>query len=107
MTVYLTADAEADIEEICDYVETADSPEAAERVFAALKVAVLGLGDTPRRGRIVPELRRISVSEYREVLYKPYRIMYQLQGSRVYVIAVLDGRRDLQELLQQRLLRTS
>ncbi len=107
MTVHLTADAEADIGDICDYVETADSPEAAERVFAALKAAVLGLGNNPRRGRIVPELRRISVREYREILYKPYRIMYQLEGRRVHVIAVLDGRRDLQELLLQRLFRTS
>ncbi len=107
MTVYLTTDAEADMEEICDYVETADSPEAAERIFSGLKAAILSLGRNPRRGRIVPELRRINVHEYREILYKPYRIMYLPRGRRVYVMAVLDGRRDLQELLQHRLLRPS
>jgi toxin ParE1/3/4 len=53
----------------------------------------------------VPELREIGVTEYREVVRKPYRIVYFTVGRQVYVVAILDGRRDLEDLLARRLLR--
>jgi toxin ParE1/3/4 len=54
---------------------------------------------------VVPELREVGVSDYREILWKPYRILYFVEDKRVYVVAILDGRRDLVDLLVQRLLR--
>ncbi len=105
MNVYLTIDAELDIEEICNYIEEHDPPEAAEHIFLRLKTTILSLGKAPQRGRIVPELKRINTYEYREVFYKPYRIVYLQQDKNLYVIGIFDGRRDLQELLQARVLR--
>jgi toxin ParE1/3/4 len=43
--------------------------------------------------------------EFREIHFKPYRIIYQIIDKRVFVHCVLDGRRDLQELLERRMLR--
>jgi toxin ParE1/3/4 len=57
------------------------------------------------RGHIPPELERIGVLEFREIFFKPYRIIYQVIRSDVYFHCVLDGRRDLQDLLQRRVLR--
>ena len=59
----------------------------------------------PIRGHLPPELERIGVLDYKEIHYKPYRIIYQIIESTVYVHCVLDGRRDLQQLLEERLLR--
>ncbi len=59
----------------------------------------------PMCGHIPPELERIGVLEFREVHYKPYRIIYEVYKSEVFVYCVLDGRRDMQELLQKRILR--
>lgn len=36
--------------------------------------------------------------------YKPYRIIYQIVDDKVYIHAVLDGRRELQESLEKRLM---
>jgi toxin ParE1/3/4 len=47
------------------------------------------------RGHTPPELERIGIYEYREIHYKPYRIIYQIIESDVYVHCVLDGRREL------------
>lgn len=52
-----------------------------------------------------PELERIGVTDYREVHFKPYRLIYQIIGKKVFVHCVLDWRRDSQELLERRLLR--
>jgi toxin ParE1/3/4 len=59
----------------------------------------------PDRGHVPPELERIGVLEFREVFYKPYRIIYQIIGNNVYIHCILDGRRDMQDILQQRVLR--
>ena len=59
----------------------------------------------PLRGRIVPELRAQGVQFYRELLSPPYRIMYRVKDRLVLVVAVLDGRRNLDDLLLDRFLR--
>ena len=50
------------------------------------------------------ELLDIGIREYREIFFKPYRIIYRVMGDKVYVLVVADGRRDMQALLQRRLL---
>jgi toxin ParE1/3/4 len=102
--VLLTSDAEDDLESICDYIETHDSPAHAEHVFGQIKKTILSLKTAPSRGRAIPELKTIGVSEYREVFFKPYRILYFIERRRVFIIAVFDGRRSIEELLQRRLL---
>ena len=52
-----------------------------------------------------PESERIGVADYRDVHFKPYRVFYHVQGTKVYIHAILDGRRDLEAVLQRRLIR--
>lgn len=59
----------------------------------------------PGRGHVPAELRDLGLAQYREVFFKPYRIIYQIIGKEVYVHSILDGCRDLQTLLQHRLMR--
>ncbi|MCG8343889.1 MAG: type II toxin-antitoxin system RelE/ParE family toxin, partial [Chlorobiales bacterium] len=57
------------------------------------------------RGHCPPELERIHVREYREIHFKPYKIIYRMHEQKVFIYGVLDGRRNLQELLIERLIR--
>src|SRR5262245_14232426 len=102
--VRLLKDAEEDLFEIVTYVEAHDSPLNAERLLANLERTCQSLQDLPERGRVPPELKAIGVSEYREVFFKPYRIIYRMQGTTVFIYAILDGRREITDLLHQRLL---
>lgn len=104
-SVFIVKEAETDLLEIYHYVFRSDSPEKADRLLANLEKTIMKLEALPLRGHIPPELARIGVTEYREVFFKPYRIIYQVTELTVYVYCVLDGRRDLQDLLQERLLR--
>jgi len=103
--VFIVADAEVDFYEIYNYVATYDSPIKAKNLLDKLEETCQGLSTFPNRGHLPPELERIGIFEYREVHYKPYRIIYQVVESDVYVHCVLDGRRNLQDLLEKRLLR--
>jgi toxin ParE1/3/4 len=63
------------------------------------------LESLPERGNVPKELRSVGISEYREIHFKPYRIIYRIFGQKVIVYCAVDGRQDMQSLLQRRLLR--
>lgn len=103
--VFLVANAEKDILEIYNYVAANDSINKAEKLLNKLEETCQSLSEFPFRGHVPPELERIGVLEYREIHYKPYRVIYQVTDDAVFVHCVLDGRRHLQELLEKRLIR--
>ena len=104
-SVYIISDAEEDLFEIFQYVSRSDSMEKAENLIQKIQETCSHLSEFPHRGHIPPELERIGVMEFREIHFKPYRIIYQILKSKVYIHCILDGRRELQELLEKRLLR--
>ena len=103
--VHFIIDAEQDLFEIYRYFTLSDTPDRAEQLLRELEEACLSLEDMPERGHIPPELEWIGVREYREIHCKVYRIIYQVIEADVFIHCVVDGRRDLQDILQQRLLR--
>jgi toxin ParE1/3/4 len=103
--VHLIADAEEDLLQIYGYVLRRDSKAAAEHFFERLSETCESLASVPERGHVPPELERIGVAGFREVHWKPYRIVYQIVDANVYIYCILDGRRDLNDLLRSRLVR--
>jgi toxin ParE1/3/4 len=103
--VVLSEDAERDIEDIVRYIAEHDSVRSSERVLAGLEGACARLERFPERGNVPKELRAVGMTEYRETRYKPYRVIYRVAGRQVIIYCVLDGRRDMQSLLERRLLR--
>ncbi len=103
--VLLVEDAERDIEDIHSYIALSDSPERADRVLDALEELCDSLAELPARGNVPRELRDLGITQYREVHHAPYRVIYQILGDEVVIHCVLDGRRDMESLLQRRLLR--
>jgi len=103
--ILLTGSAEDDLAEIFDYVEQHDSPERADALLDGIEQVIISLKTLPERGHHPPQLLRIGIRNYRELHYKPYRIIYEISTEQVIVHCVLDGRRDMQTLLHQRLVR--
>lgn len=102
--VLLTEDAQHDLEEIDDYVTATDSQAAADHVLDNIEKVFLSLAELPARGSYPKELLQLGIREYREVFFKPYRIIYRIQATSVYVYLIADGRREMQTLLSRRLL---
>ena len=103
--IFIIDDAEKDIFEIYQYVAIHDSPDKAEKLINNLEKTCYNLSTFPNRGFIPPELERVGAFDYKEIHFKPYRIIYQIMEATVYIHCILDGRRDLHHLLQERLLR--
>lgn len=104
--VRIIEDAEQDLIDIYTYVASSDSAQKADYVLEHLESLCQSLADLPSRGHVPPELDRIGVTVYREVHFKPYRVVYQVTNQDVDIHCVLDGRQDMQALLTRRLLRS-
>ena len=94
-----------DLEDLVGYI-AADSETRAQRVLDRIETRAASLESSPSRGRVVPELAYFGMLSWRELTVRPYRIVYRFEGDTVTVLAVFDGRRDLEDLLLERLLRT-
>ena len=102
-TVLLTGSAERDLSEIVDYIAEFDSPGNAIRVLDKLVAVAESLAEHPERGSHPRELLALGIREFRQVFFKRYRLIYSVSGSAVHVHLIADGRRDMQALLQRRL----
>lgn len=102
--VLLTNDAARDLDEIYNYIALYDAPQKADDVLEQIEKAFSRLSESPERGAYPKELLSLGIREYREVFFKPYRIIYRIMDRNVYVLLIADGRRDMQSLLQRRLL---
>ncbi|MFL6713142.1 MAG: type II toxin-antitoxin system RelE/ParE family toxin [Sulfurifustis sp.] len=101
--VLLTEDAERDLVDIYTHVADHDSPAKAEHVLDRIEKVIESLRENPGRGSYPKELAALGIRDYRQVFFKPYRIIYRTFGERVYVYLLADGRRDMETLLTQRL----
>ena len=77
----------------------------AKKLLKNLERTYANLEKLPERGHIPEELRGTGIKRFLEIHYKPYRIIYEIIDNIVYLHCVLDGRRNMQELLSNRLLR--
>jgi toxin ParE1/3/4 len=102
--VFLTEDAGRDLEDLLEYITWHDAPDKADHVLQQIEKAFSSLGENPHRGACPRELSSLGLREFREVFFKPYRIIYRITDEKVFVLVIADGRRDMQTLLQRRLL---
>ncbi len=102
--VLLTRDAVNDLEELDTWIATHDSPERADYVLDGIAEAFQKLAELPERGTHPKELFALGVREFREVFFKPYRIIYRVERRTVHIYLIADGGRDMQTLLSLRLL---
>jgi toxin ParE1/3/4 len=102
--VLLTEHAARDLEDIYAHIAERDGPSRADRAVDRIEEMLASLATFPERGAHPRELRALGFHEYRQLLFKPYRLIYRVIADRVYVHLIADGRRDMQALLARRLL---
>ena len=101
--VHWSEGAQRDLADIVDYI-AGDSTLDALRVFDRLHAQARRLEYLPERGRRIPEFAgSASKHPWREIVLRPWRIIYAVEDGIVLVIAIVDCRRDLVAWLARRL----
>ena len=85
MRVLWTDNAITHLVDIYEYI-THDSPVYAKRMVDRLTERSEQIADFPGSGRIVPEY---EADDIREMIEKPYRIIYQIKPEQIDVLAVI------------------
>ena len=88
---------------IIEYIAD-DNPADALRIFKQIKEKASSLYSFPERGRIIPELREQGISQYRELIIPPWRMIYRISEKTVPVLSVLDSRQNIEDILLKRLI---
>ena len=99
--VFWTRTAQQDLRKIIAYI-AADSENQARKVYSAIKKKAANLQQMPLQGKIVPELSYYGILTYRELISQPWRIIYRIEDNKVWVLAVIDSRRNVEDILLDR-----
>jgi len=102
-SILWTKTAEQDLGHIIDHIAQVRLDRALE-IFHTIRTSASALESLPERGRIVPELKVHGISTYRELVIAPWRMIYRIEGKKVIIMTVIDGRRNLEDILLERLL---
>jgi len=94
--------AEGDLSEIISYFYSTN-PEYSKTLYLKLKEKINMLVTFPERGIIVPELEKKGFFKYRQIIEGNYRIIYSIISDIVYVHIIVDSRRNLEEVLINKL----
>ncbi len=102
--VVWTKSAVSDLEGIVDYIAESN-PLTAKSIFANLKKQVETLSYSAQRGRHIPELQEQGILLYRELVIYPWRLMYRIHERTVYILAIIDSRRNIEDILLKKLIK--
>jgi toxin ParE1/3/4 len=102
-SVRITNAAWQDLVEIHDWIAENDSMENADHVLDRLSETAETIASMPHRGSRPSELPHNMEGEFRQVFFKPYRMIYEVIQDEVVIHLVADGRRNLLTLLMRRL----
>lgn len=103
-TLQWTTNAKDDLLNIVGYIKK-DSPSIANDIYLKIRAKAKSSNFFPLKGRVVPELEKEGITLYREVITSPWRIIYKIGNDKVYIMAILDLRQNVEELLLQKLLK--
>jgi len=95
--------AERDLQEIYDWISEDDSISHADHVLDELVRAAESIATFPERGSRPKDLLPSVNGDFRQVLFKPYCVVYEVKPTEVLIHLIADGRRNLQSLLLRRL----
>ena len=99
-----TETAKKDLNDIIDYIAN-DEIEIARKQYFKIKESAEKLKSFPEQGRVIPELSNENIYKYRELIISPWRLMYKIENNIIYILAVIDGRRNIEDILMKRQLR--
>lgn len=103
-TVLFLEDAIKDIEAIYWYIRKTGNKKAATDMIKHIREACHSLSINPERGHIPTELSQTGQFQYRRIILKKYRIIYQIAKPNIFIFGIIHGSRNIGEVLIRRML---
>lgn len=104
-SVVFLKSAEQDIKELREYVVKRFGNKTWQATLDKLRESVRTIQTQPHAGTLPEELRALNPGQYRQIISGMNRMIYEIRQQTIYIHIVCDNRRDLQGLLNRRMLR--
>jgi toxin ParE1/3/4 len=97
-------DAGEEFIEIVSWYKYKAGKNVAQRIYSKINSQVKKLKDMPGLGKQVQILNDIGINDYRQLVQDHWIIYYKAEGQTINIISVIDGRRNLEEILYKKIL---
>lgn len=102
--VIWSEDASLDLLDIISYIKIHSGKGIAKEIYTRIKSKVDHIVDFPKAGILVPELVNIGVTDIYQIIVSPWKVYYKVIGNNILVLSVIDGRRNLEEILYKKII---
>ncbi|MDR1972637.1 MAG: type II toxin-antitoxin system RelE/ParE family toxin [Treponema sp.] len=97
-------DAGEEFIEIVSWYKYTYGKSVAQKIYLKIKSQVKNLKDMPGMGKSVQILKDIGINDYRQIVQDNWIIYYKVDGQIINIISVIDGRRNLEEILYKKII---
>jgi toxin ParE1/3/4 len=97
-------DAGDELIEIISYYRERTGNNIAKNIHTRIKTKVKKLLDGPKMGTIVPLIKELGITNYRQIIENPWIIYYRIENQLIYIVSIIDGRRNLEEILYKKVI---
>lgn len=97
-------DASDDLYDIIEYLKNKYGNAKATEVFEKIVQRVEAIEEFSESGRFIPELLNIGIRDLKELIETPWRVIYRTTNTQIQVISVIDGRRNVEEILYKKVI---
>ena len=102
--VIWSENASLDLIDIVSYIKFNSGKGIAKGIYTKIKRKVDKIIDFPKKGIIVPELYSIGITDIYQIMESPWKIYYKILEDKILVLSVIDGRRNLEEILYKKII---
>jgi toxin ParE1/3/4 len=97
-------DAGDEFSEIISWYKYNAGKNVAQRIYIKIDSRIKKLKDMPGIGKQVQILKDIGVNDYRQIAQDNWIIYYKVEEQSINIISVIDGRRNLEEILYKKII---
>ena len=104
INIIWTEDAAEDLIDIVAFQKAKYGSDRARKVYDSIQNAIHSISNFAQKGRVVPELVTLGITSYNEVIHSPWRILYKISNDSIYITSLIDGRRNVEEILYKKVI---
>jgi plasmid stabilization system protein ParE len=97
--IFWTADAEESFNEILEYSMEKFGESRTQKLYEKIISKIDLLSSVSLKSKLSQDLKDIGINNIYELVESPWRIFYKIQNDKVIILLILDGRRNVEEVL--------
>ena len=97
-------DAGDELFDIISYIKYNTGNITAKKINDKIMHEVERISENPEGRRIAPLLREFGINHIHQLNINPWIIYYKLNNNKMEIVSIIDGRRNLEEILYKKIL---